>query len=130
MKLDKDKLDKEKIERLYSSGYNYSEISKILNWKPESVRKCIQRNFKELKSVHEDKRQRRKSIEKALIQEVNSFMSGKNCVKANLSQYKNNSKGDLVLTKSDVCHTEDMPRVFRNEGIREYKKTFPYRKCR
>lgn len=121
------KLDKEKIERLYSSGYNYSEISKILNWKPGSVRKCIQRNFKELKSVHEDKRQRRKSIEKALVHEVNSFMSGKNCVKANLSQYENNRKGDLVLIKNDICHTEDMPRAFRNEGIREYKKTFPYK---
>lgn len=121
------KLDKDKIERLYSSGYNYSEISKILNCKPESVRKCIQRNFKELKSVHEDERQRRKSIEKALRQEVNSFMSSKNCVKANLSQYKNNRNGDLVLIKNDICHTEDMPRIFRNEGIREYKKTFPYK---
>ncbi|MFQ8921945.1 MAG: DNA-binding response regulator [Clostridium paraputrificum] len=118
------KLDKEKIKRLYLNGYNYPEIAKIFSWKPKSVQKCIQRNFKELKSVHEDKRQTRKSIEKVLRQEVNSFMSGKNCVKANLSQYKNNRNGDLVLIKNDICHTEDMPRIFRNEGIREYKKNF------
>lgn len=121
------KLDKEKIERLYSNGYNYSEIARIFSWKPESVRKCIQRNFKELKNIHEVNRERRSFIEKAFRLEVNGFMSGKNCVKANLSQYKNNSKGDLVLTKSDACYTEDTPRILRNEGIREYKKTFLYR---
>ena len=47
------KLDKEKIERVYLKGYNYIEIAKVFNWKPESVRKCIQRNFGHLKSKHE-----------------------------------------------------------------------------
>ena len=107
------KLDKEKIERLYLKGYNYSEIAKFFNWKPESVRKCIQRNFKELKSIHEDNRKERKSIEWALKNEINSFMTSSRVVKSNLSQYKSNKKGDLVLIKSDVYYTEDTPKILK-----------------
>ena len=118
------KLDKEKIERLYLKGYNYIEIAKVFNWKPESVRKCIQRNFKELKSQHELERDRRKAIDRALKREVNGFMTSRNFVKMNPSIYTQNSKGELVLKKSAVCYTEDTPRISINEGLREYQKTF------
>lgn len=118
------KLDKEKIERLYLKGYNYIEIAKVFNWKPESVRKCIQRNFKELKNQHELERDRRKAIDRALKREVNGFMTSRNFVKTNPSIYTQNSKGDLVLKKGTVCYTNDTPKVLRNEELREYEKTF------
>ena len=118
------KLDKEKIERVYLKGYNYIEIAKVFNWKPESVRKCIQRNFKELKSQHELERDRRKAIDRALKREVNGFMTSRNFVKTNPSIYTQNSKGDLVLKKGTVCYTNDTPKVLRNEELREYEKTF------
>ena len=56
------RLDKQQIERLYLKGYNYIEIAKTFNWKPESVRKCIQRNFKDLKSNHEAEREEEKLL--------------------------------------------------------------------
>ena len=118
------KLDKEKIERVYLKGYNYIEIAKVFNWKSESVRKCIQRNFKELKSQHELERDRRKAIDRALKREVNGFMTSRNFVKTNPSIYTQNSKGDLVLKKGTVCYTNDTPKVLRNEELREYEKTF------
>ena len=118
------KLDKEKIERLYLKGYNYIEIAKVFNWKPESVRKCIQRNFKELKSQHELERDRRKAIDRALKREVNGFMTSRNFVKTNPSIYTQNSKGDLVLKKSEVCYTEDTPRIKRiSKNIYRYKRS-------
>lgn len=118
------RLDKQQIERLYLKGYNYIEIAKTFNWKPESVRKCIQRNFKELKSQHELERDRRKAIDRALKREVNGFMTSRNFVKTNPSIYTQNSKGDLVLKKGTVCYTNDTPKVLRNEELREYEKTF------
>ena len=118
------RLDKQQIERLYLKGYNYLEIANTFKWKPESVRKCIQRNFKDLKSNHEAERERRKAIDKALNREVNSFMSGRSFVKTNPSVYKQNNKGDLVLKKGTVCYTNDTPKVLRNEELREYEKTF------
>ena len=51
-------------------------------------------------------------------------MTSRNFVKMNPSIYTQNSKGDLVLKKSEVCYTEDTPRISINEGLREYQKTF------
>ena len=123
------KIDKLKVRNLYIKGYKYEEITKILGYdNKESVRKCIQRNCSDLKDTHTLNSRilkfERKEINKVLNYESNRFMSDRTVVLANISAYKGNSKGDLVLKNADYVFPRDMPKILKNECLREYQKTF------
>lgn len=92
-------IDKEKVKELYIKGYGYTSIATILNAKPETVRKCIQRNFKDFKTAHELSRLRDKEIDRVTRRECNQYMSNRNFILHNRSIYKANKNGDLVLNK-------------------------------
>lgn len=51
-------IDKQKVKKLYSMGFNSKEISNIINCTNESVKKCIQRNFSDSKltRIHKENR--------------------------------------------------------------------------
>lgn len=118
-------LDKSKVGRLHLKGYNSTEIAEILSVKSSTVRKCISRNFSEMKAEHQIARTRKETIERSLNKEVNSYIGSAAMVRANPSVFISNSKGDLVRKKGDgFVFTNDMPKVLRNEELREYKKTF------
>jgi len=123
------KIDKLKVRDLYIKGYKYEEITKMLRYdNKESVRKCIQRNCSDLKDIHDENNRKlkfeKKEINKVLNYESNRYMSDRAIVFANPSAYKNNSRGDLVLINTNCAFPIDMPKVLRNEALREYEKTF------
>lgn len=108
-------LDKEKVKELYLEGYGPSQISNILKCKPETVRKCIERNFKQFKSSHLATKIRNKEIDKITRHESKQYMSDAAFIEKNRSIYKTNSDGDIVI---DVVVAPvvsfDTPRKFKN----------------
>lgn len=110
-------LDKEKVKELYLEGYGASQISNILNCKPETVRKCIERNFKQFKSSHLATKIRNKEIDRVTRHESKQYMCDATFIKKNRSIYKTNKDGDLVFDK-DVAPviTFDTPKRFKNEN--------------
>lgn len=117
----KAKADKNQIERLYLDGYDASEIAKKLKINVETVRKCIQRNFKDLRPKHEIALVRRREIIKAINYEANKFMGDSTFIKKNRSIYKTKPDGDIVINK-DVAPvvTWDTPRRLTNENKTRY----------
>ncbi len=110
-------LDKEKVKELYLAGYGSSQISNILNCKPETVRKCIERNFKQFKSSHLSTKIRNKEIDRVTRHESKQYMSDATFIKKNRTIYKTNNNGDLIIDKNVApCITFDTPRAFRNEN--------------
>lgn len=118
---------KKKIVReLYKSGYNSKEIAEIItkeNLKdgiykkttPESIKKCIQRNFKEYKKEHKINAAGRKEVKRALDYESKKFISDKSLILKNRSAYKTRINGDIVLKKeTDYVFASDMPRKLIN----------------
>ena len=47
------KLNKEQVEKLYLDGLTATEIARKLKSNKDTVKKCIQRNFNNLKHKHE-----------------------------------------------------------------------------
>lgn len=112
-------LDKDKIKKLYLDGYNANQIAKIIKSKTDTVRKCIQRNFKELKIVHEQAVITRKEALRAIDYEGKRYMSDRDFVLKNRSIYKTLENGDIVLKKSaKKIVTIDTPRRLKNEFIK------------
>ncbi|NFF21805.1 DNA-binding response regulator [Clostridium botulinum] len=110
-------LDKIKIKELYLKGYDAVKIAKILDSKTESVRKCIQRNFGNLKKQHEIAIIQRKEAIKATNYEANKFISDRSFILKNRSAYKTKPNGDIVLNREVVpIVTWDMPRMLVNEN--------------
>lgn len=101
---------KKRVRELYREGYNSTEIAKIITEEnlqdgiykkttPEAIKKCIQRNFKDLKKENKINRIARKETIKALNYESNRFISDKALILKNRSVYKTNANGDIVLKK-------------------------------
>ena len=110
-------LDKEKVKELYLKGYGSSQISNILNCKPETVRKCIERNFKQFKSSHLATQIRNKEIDKITRFESKQYMSDATFIKKNRSIYKTNKDGDIVLNKEVAPIVSfDAPIRLKNEN--------------
>lgn len=110
-------LDKEKVKELYLEGYGPSQISNILNCKPETVRKCIERNFKQFKSSHLATKIRNKEIDKITRHESKQYMSDAAFIEKNRSIYKTNSDGDIVIDVSVAPVVSfDTPKKFKNEN--------------
>lgn len=110
-------LDKEKVKELYLEGYGPSQISNILKCKPETVRKCIERNFKQFKSSHLATKIRNKEIDKITRHESKQYMSDAAFIEKNRSIYKTNSDGDIVIDVNVAPVVSfDTPKRFRNKN--------------
>lgn len=109
-------LDKQRVKKLYLSGYNANEISKIIKSNVETVRKCIQRNYSHLKEKHEISLIERKESLKAINYEATSCMTNKAFIIKNRSIYKTNTDGDIVLNRKVApVITWDTPIRLTNE---------------
>lgn len=110
-------LDKEKVKELYLEGYGPSQIANILNCKPETVRKCIERNFKQYKSSHLATKIRNREIDRITKMESKQYMSNAAFIEKNRSIYKTNSDGDIVIDANVAPVVSfDTPRRFKNEN--------------
>ena len=111
-------LDKKKIRKLYLDGYNARQIANILNNKTDTVRKCIQRNFEDLKDIHKRAVITRKEALKAINYESKRYMSDEAFVLKNRSIYETLDNGDIVLKKeARKIVTNDTPRRLKNKLI-------------
>lgn len=117
----KAEVNKNQIEKLYLEGYNANEIAKKLKCNVETVRKCIQRNFGNLKCKHDIAVVQRREVIKATNYEANKFMGDSTFIKKNRSIYKTKPDGDIVINK-DVAPvvTWDTPRRLNNENKTRY----------
>lgn len=110
-------LDKDLVRSFYLKGYNAVEIAKKVSSNTETVRKCIQRNFGNLKLKHEIAVLQRKEELKATNYEANRYMSDKSFVLKNRSIYKTLPNGDIVINKEVApVVTWDTPRRLVNEN--------------
>ena len=108
--------DKKVIEKMYVSGFILKDIVKKLDntYKMETIKKYIQRNLKHLKEVHEREKVNRKETLRIIDWECSQVMSDREFVKRNLSIYKSNKNGDLVLNREVAgAVTFDTPVKFR-----------------
>lgn len=109
-------INKNEVGKLYITGYNARQISKILCVNVESVRKCIQRNYSHFRNRHQEALRERKDSIKAINYECNRFISDKSFIQKNRSIYKTKENGDIVLNKDlGYIFTADTPRRLNNE---------------
>lgn len=113
-------LNKLEVKNLYVQGYNAVQISNILNASKESVRKCIQRNFKEFKISHDTARLADKEIDRVTRFEAKQYISDASFIKKNRSIYMTNEKGDIVINRKVAPVVSfDTPRRISNEYSEE-----------
>lgn len=114
------KIDKELVKNLYISGLNAPEIAKMLNFKSDSIKKCIERNFSlENKIQHKKARLETKDIEKAINYESTKCMSDSTFIKRNPSIYRTAENGDIVVNAPEDTLPWDVPRILKNENNKE-----------
>lgn len=118
---------KKRVRELYKSGYNATEIAQIITKENEkegiykkttreSIKKCIQRNFKDLKKEHKENAKARKEVERALNYESKKYISDKALILKNRSVYETRENGDIVLRKEeDYVFASDMPKRLVNQ---------------
>lgn len=110
-------LNKKEVKQLYLKGYNAVEISKKTSVAVETVRKCIQRNFGNLKYNHDIAVIQRREALKAANYESNKYISDRSFILSNRSIYKTLPNGDIVINK-DIAGivTKDTPKRLINEN--------------
>lgn len=110
------RLDKEKVKELYLKGHNAPYIAEVLKSNVDAVRQCICRNCKEFKKSHLAIKLRNKEVDRITRFESKQYMSDSVFIKKNMSIYKTNKNGDLVLNK-DVAPivSYDTPEILKNE---------------
>ena len=110
-------LDKEIVRSFYLHGYNAVEIAKKISSNVETVRKCIQRNFGDLKLKHDIAVIQRKEEIKAVNYEANNWISDRSFILKNRSIYKTLPNGDIVINREVApITTWDTPRRLVNEN--------------
>lgn len=110
-------LDKERIKKLYLQGYNAAEISKIIDSSVDSTRKCIQRNYGDLKYRHEVAVAQRKEALRAVNYESKRYISDREFILKNRSIYKTLPNGDIVINREmSGIITTDTPTRLVNEN--------------
>lgn len=113
----KAKANKNQIEELYLAGYDASQIAKKLKINVETVRKCIQRNFRGLKDRHKIAIVQRREIIRATNYEANKYMGDSTFIKRNRSIYKTKLDGDIVINREVApVVTWDTPKRLVNEN--------------
>ena len=122
-----------KLIELYKRGYYAREIARKMNRTKGAIDKRIQKFKKEgkiedLKAIDKEKRRiANREVRRAINRENSNFLGNRATIKASMSAYKNNSKGDLVLDKKKAkeqrfAYSWDMPGASINEEIREFNK--------
>lgn len=117
------RVDKNEVKRLYIKGYNAKEISNILyernneNTKSDTIQKCINRNFSELKSEHRKARDSNKKIKRAIDIKNNAYMSNHSLLKYNRQSYSYNQNGNLVFNNKGGKKPADIPKTFYKTKI-------------
>ena len=113
----KARIDKNVIRELYLKGYNAKEIAVKLKCEVEAVRKCIQRNYENLKWKHGIAVKERKETIKAIDYEAKRCMTDKSFIIKNRSIYKTKMDGDIVINKEVAPVVSwDTPRRLTNEN--------------
>lgn len=120
--------DKNRIIRLYLDGYKASDIALILNEKSRTIQRII-REYKSKLKVGEVERlenihNKNKKIRQEENKENKKYMDDFIVASKNKSAYTINSNGDWILDRSKQIYTLDMPLIIKNDGIRDYAKTF------
>ena len=121
--------DKRLIE-LFNLGYTSKQIAKKLNRTKEAVQKRIQMLKKKELICEKDRELKQteiREIKKAINIENNRYLSNRETIRACMSVYKNNDKGDLVLDRKKgkeqgFAFPLDMPYSNVNEEIRKFEK--------
>lgn len=122
--------DDEKLIYFFEKGYYAREIARKLNRTKEAVQKRIQM-FKKKELICEKDRELKqieiREIKKAINSENNRYLSNRATIRACMSAYKNNSKGDLVLDRKKAkeqgfAFPLDMPYSNINEEIRKFEE--------
>lgn len=110
-------IDKEKVKELYLKGYSSVLIAGELKCKPETVRKCIERNFRQFKDSHLAIKMKNKEIDRITRQESKQYMSDVTFIKKNRSIYTTTIDGDLVIDKNIAPVVSfDTPKRLKNEN--------------
>lgn len=110
-------IDKEKVKELYLKGHSSVLIAAELKCKPETVRKCIERNFKQFKNSHLAIKMKNKEIDRITRQESKQYMSDVTFIKKNRSIYTTTIDGDLVIDKNIAPVVSfDTPKRLKNEN--------------
>lgn len=113
-------INKDLVKKLYVSGLNAKEIAEKLEVNKSAVNKCIQRNFKDLKSIHLKNRKHFKfcenDVRKVTKYESQRYMSDKIFILNNRSLYQTENNGDIVL-KNNIKYLipSDVPKRLINE---------------
>ena len=121
----KNELDKSKVKSLYLDGFSANEIAIRMDSNREAVKKCIQRNFSDLREHNKAKWELKKlqdaEVKKLTYRECRRYMSDRNFIKTNSSIYKHNGHGNFSVKneKELGCVVPfDVPRNFN------FKKKF------
>ncbi|MCJ8341623.1 MAG: hypothetical protein MJH09_02040 [Cetobacterium sp.] len=110
-------LDKEKVKEKYLAGYNSTEIAKMLSSKEKivkksTVKKCISRNFSDLKNIHLKNRSELKLISKAYDNELNSYIIEREFINFNRNSYIYNKNFNLKFNEEHGVATNGTPKTF------------------
>ncbi|CAM2079389.1 MAG: Helix-turn-helix type 11 domain-containing protein [uncultured Clostridium sp.] len=122
--------DDKKLIELFKLGYTSQQIAKKLNRTKESVQKRIQMLKKKEIICEKDRELKQieiREIKKAINRENSQHLSNRETIRACMSVYKNNDKGDLVLDRKKgkeqgFAFPLDMPYSNVNEEIRKFEK--------
>lgn len=106
------RLDKNKVKELYLKGYNAKEISNLLNEKHDTIRRCINRNFADLKFENRKARDLNKDMRRAVDNMNNSFISNSSLLKYNRQSYRYNKNGNLVFDERRGKRPADLPKTY------------------
>lgn len=110
-------INKESVKALYLNGYNAVQIARIIKSNKETVRKCIQRNFRDFEDKHLKAVRERKDCLRAINYESSRFMSDSVFIKKNRSIYKTLQNGDIVINREVApIVTFDTPKRLINEN--------------
>lgn len=111
------KLNKDKVKKLYLDGLKAPEIAKRLESDKDTIKKCIQRNFKDLRHKHDIAVIQRRETIKATNYEANKYMGDRTFIRKNRSIYKTKPDGDIVINKEVApVVTWDTPKRLVNEN--------------
>ena len=109
-------LDLKEVEKWYLKGCNSTQIAHILNSNPSTVRSCICRHLKDLRTSHFKEQIRRKEVDRITRRESKQYMGDKDFAKRNRSIYVTDKNGDLILNREVAPIVSfDTPRKIINE---------------
>lgn len=119
-----------KLLELFKLGYTNQVIARKLNRTKEAVKKRLQMLKKQCDITEKDRELKQieiREIKKAINRENSRHLSNRATIKACMSFYKNNSRGDLVLDRKKakeqgIAFPLDLPGASINEEIRRFEE--------